>query len=448
MSLDQVSGRIKRVSPAAGKIPFPVSSGTVPTDTDAPRKWTHRVVGALAHRNFRIVWLAALGSTIGTWMQKYAQSILVYDLTKSPFYLGLDDFLSQLPILLFMVIGGVVADRYDRRRLLTGSQYVQAVAAFTLAALVWWQEVTIWHVLMLSFLAGCGQAFGGPAYQSLIPSIVPRRDLPNAIALNSTQFNLSRVLGPVAGNAVLLLIGTAACFALNGLSFFIVVFALAALHLPPAAPTGTRKAFVDDLKGGVNYVRHQPVVRTLTVLVFVSTFLTMPILTFLPIFAKEVFVGGGDAGAGTRLSALMVCQGLGAILGALIVGSLGKFAHMGRALLGVQAVMGVLIAAFAMSRSFPLSLVLLFVGGIFFMSVFSISFSLVQLTVPDELRGRVVSIYMVALRGGWPIGGLVAGALAEFFTISAPTVMAVNGLLLTIIAGSMLLLGRGSLRDV
>ena len=197
-----------------------------PTDADAPRTWSNRLAGALTHRNFRIVWFAALGSTIGTWMQKYAQSWLVFDLTKSNFYLGVDDFLSQLPILLFMLIGGVIADRHDRRRLLTGSQYTQAFSAFALAALVWTEQITIPLLFALSFLSGLGQAFGGPAYQALIPSLVPRRDLPNAIALNSTQFNLSRVLGPVAGGVVLTLIGAGWCFAVNGLSFFLVVFAL------------------------------------------------------------------------------------------------------------------------------------------------------------------------------------------------------------------------------
>src|SRR5581483_2182258 len=188
------------------------------TMPEAPRPWIERVAGALAHRNFRIVWFAALGSTIGTWMQNFAQSWLVFDLTKSNFYKGVDDFLAQLPILLLMLNGGVIADRHDRRKLLTGSQYVQAFSAFVLAALLYWHRVTIWHIFALSFITGCGQAFGGPAYQSMIPSLVPRRDLPNAIALNSTQFNLSRVLGPLTGNIVFLAFGAAWCFALNGLS--------------------------------------------------------------------------------------------------------------------------------------------------------------------------------------------------------------------------------------
>jgi MFS family permease len=336
------------------------------------------------------------------------------------------------------LIGGVVADRHDRRRLLTGSQYVQAFSAFMLALLLWTGSIQVWHIFALSFISGCGQAFGGPAYQSMIPSLVPKRDLPNAIALNSTQFNLSRVLGPGAGAAILATIGTAWCFAVNGLSFFIVVLALSALHLPPHVPSSERRALGVELRSGLHYVRDNRLMLTLTVLVAASTFLAMPILTLLPAFAFEVLTHTSTPEA--RLSMLMGAQGLGAICGALIVGTFDR--HMGRLLLVVQMGLGLLIAAFALSTSLVLSLVLLFLGGIFFMALFSISFSLVQMMVPDGLRGRVVSIYMVALRGGGPIGALVAGALADVF--SAPSVMAVNGALLAIMAASILFFRRGS----
>jgi MFS family permease len=397
------------------------------------------VAGALTHRNYRILWLAALGSTIGTWMQKYAQGLLVYDLTKSTFYLGLDDFLSQLPILLFMLIGGVVADRHDRRWLLTMSQYVQAFSACALAVLVWTGHIHVAFIFALSFIAGCGQAFGGPAYQAMIPSLVPKRDLPNAIALNSTQFNLSRVLGPSGGAIVLATIGTAWCFFVNSLSFFLVVIALAALHLPKHVPAIGRGAVAEELRGGLRYVRDSRVLFTLTVLVTVSTFLTMPVLTMLPAFANEVLTSSGRPE--TRLSMLMAAQGFGAIVGALLVGIIGATNHLGRVLLAVQIGLGLLIAAFALSTSLLLSLVLLFFGGIMFMALFSISFSLVQMTVPDALRGRVVSIYMVALRGGGPLGALFAGALADQFSPSH--VMAVNGVLLALISGGMFMFKRG-----
>ncbi len=411
--------------------------------SDAPRSWAGRVAGALTHRDFRLVWFAALGSTIGTWMQKFAQSWLVLDLTDSNFYLGLDDFLSQLPILMFMLIGGVIADRYDRRRLLTWSQYVQAFSAFALAALVFWGHVTIWHVLTLSFLAGIGQAFGGPAYQSLIPSLVPRRDLPNAIALNSTQFNLSRILGPMGGTAVLVSLGMAACFFLNGLSFFLVVIALMLIRAPVPVPhVGPRKAILTDLRYGLSYVRRQRLMLTLMVLVVISTSLAMPILTFLPTFARTVLASAGGTPE-TRLSLLMAYQGLGAIAGALLIGAIGgRFKHMGRMLLGVQFAMGLIIMAFGWSTTPMVSYVLIFFCGITFMGLFSMSFSIVQLAVPEELRGRVVSIYMVALRGGGPIGALVSGYFADIY--SAPTVMIVNGLLLALVTVGVVISGKGS----
>jgi MFS family permease len=401
------------------------------------------MAGALTHRDFRILWIAALGSTIGTWMQKFAQSWLVLDLTDSNFYLGLDDFLSQLPILMFMLIGGVIADRYDRRKLLTWSQYIQATSAFALAALVFWDYVTIWHVLALSFISGLGQSFGGPAYQSLIPSLVPRRDLPNAIALNSTQFNLSRILGPTVGSAILIALGMAACFFLNGLSFFLVVVALMLIKAPGPVPhVGPRKAILTDLRQGLSYVRHQRLMLTLMVLVVVSTSLAMPILTFLPTFAKTVLASAGGT-AETRYSLLLACQGVGAIAGALLIGAFsGRLKHMGRILLGVQFAMGCIIIAFGWSTNPILSYVLIFFGGITFMGLFSMSFSIVQLAVPEELRGRVVSIYMVALRGGGPVGALVSGYFADIY--SAPTVMMVNGALLSLVTIAVVLSGKGS----
>lgn len=411
-------------------------------NVDAPAPWWHRVAVALTHRNFRLLWFAALGSTIGTWMQQYAQGLLVFDLTKSSFYLGLDGALAQLPILLFMLIGGVVADRYDRRKLLTGSQYTQAFSAFTLAVLVYTGHVRIWHVLLMSFITGCGQAFGGPAYQSLIPTLIPREHLPNAIALNSTQFNLSRVLGPTIGTGVLLSLGTAACFGINGISYFLVVFALASLRVPPHPPSapGQHKPILEDLGTGLRYVRDHRVTLTLTLLVALSTFLAMPVFTLLPAFANSVFTDGPGTAA-TRLATLQACQGLGAIVGALTIGAAGRFKGMGRTLLGLQTALGVLVFLFSITHVWVLSCIFMFITGMLSMAVFSISFSIVQLTLPDELRGRVISVYMVALRGGGPLGGLVTGAMADLLT--APRALALNGAVLSVIAFGVLLSGRG-----
>jgi MFS family permease len=394
-----------------------------------------RIAAALTYRDFRILWSGAFTSTVGTWMQKVAQSWLVLSITGSSFFLGLDDFLAQLPILLFTLIGGVVADRYDRRRLLMASQYVQMTSAFILTALVYWHRVQLWHILALSFITGFGQAFGGPAYQSLLPSLVARKDLPNAIALNSIQFNLARVFGPLLAGATLAALGTAMCFALNGLSFLVVVVALMSLgvkHVPPA----TRQRMRDELRGGIAYARSQPPIIALTILGFVTTFLGLPLLTLLPVFAKNIF--HGDVGVYTEM---MAFSGMGAVVGALIVAWLGKFRHMGFATLIVQVAVGLLLLAFAFSRVFWLSNLLLFLAAGVLIAVFSFTSSLVQLIVPDHLRGRVVSIYMVAFRGGMPLGGLAAGTLASL--TSAPIALASGGVLLVIVALYYLIRGGG-----
>jgi MFS family permease len=396
---------------------------------------------ALTHRNFRFLWLAALGSTIGTWMQQYAEGLLVYRLTGSKFYLALDNALGQAPILFFMLIGGVIADRYDRRKLLTGSQLTQATAAFALTALVFTGHVTIWHILFFSFFAGCGQAFGGPAYQSLIPTLVPREHLPNAIGLNSTQFNLSRVLGPMIGSGVLLFIGTAACFGLNGVSFFIVVFTLWSLHLPPAPvrPAEGHKPIRQDLTVGLNFVKHTRVVLSLTVLAAAASFLAQPLVTMLPAVAAQDF-SWSPALPETRLAILQACQGIGAIIGALTVGS-GRFRGMGRVLIGLQTLMGVLIVTFMLTHVWLINCALMLAIGMTFMSMFSISFSSIQLAVPDNIRGRVISIYMVALRGAGPLGGLISGKAADIFTTKSALI--VNGAILATIGATVWLTGRG-----
>jgi MFS family permease len=394
-----------------------------------------RALAAFTYRDYRVLWFGAFTSTVGTWMQKVAQSWLILELTKSAFYLGLDDFLGQLPILLLTLIGGVIADRHDRRRLLLSSQYVQMATALTLAALVYFGAVQIWHILALSFIAGLAQAFGGPAYQSLVPTLVDKKDLPNAVALNSIQFNLARVFGPLLAGATLAAFGTALCFILNGVSFLVVIVALMSLTIKHI-PQTVRKPIMHDLKGGLAYVRGQPAIVALTVLAFLTTFLGLPLLTFLPIFASDIF--HGDVGL---YSVMMSFSGAGAVVGALVVAWLGRFKHMGLALLLVQLTFGALITAFAMSRILWLSCLLLFFSGAALLIVFSMTASLVQLIVPDHLRGRVVSIYMVAFRGGMPLGSLWGGYAAALS--SAPYVLAINGGLVSIVALYYLLRSHG-----
>jgi MFS family permease len=332
-----------------------------------------------------------------------------------------------------------VADRHDRRHLLIGSQYIQMATAFTLAALVLADQVRVWHILALSFTAGLAQAFGGPAYQALVPSLVERKDLPNAIALNSIQFNLARVIGPLLAGITLALYGAAICFGVNGVSFLVVIVALRSLRVQHIRPA-ERQPMLQELKGGLSYVRGRPTIVALTVLAFLTTFLGLPVLTFLPIFAREIF--GGDVG---RYSEMMAYFGLGAVVGALVTAWLGRFRHMGLTLLVMQFAFGALIVGFALSRSAWLSNLLLFLDGAALIMVFSLTASLVQLVVPDHLRGRVVSIYMVAFRGGMPLGSLWSGYAATL--TSTPFILAVNGTLVSAIALYFLIRG-GGVRDL
>ena len=403
-------------APTSAPTPIPLLGGPI----------VQRLAAALGYRDFRVLWLGACTSSIGTWMQKVAQSWLVLEITDSASYLALDAFLGELPILLFTLIGGVVADRRDRRRLLLASQVVQMISAFALAILVVGGWVHIWHVLALSFLSGCAQAFGGPAYQSLVPSLVHKDHLPNAVALNSIQFNIARVIGPLLAGVTLHTLGSASCFTVNGLSFLVVIAALLSLRTPQVAPAGQRR-MMDELRTGLVYVRDQAAVRRLTLLALASTFLGVPLLTFLPVFARNVF----HEGVG-QYSQMMAWSGIGAVAGALVVAWLGRFAHMGRTALTVQVLFGALTVAFALSRELWVSYLLLAVTGAALMVVFSLLTSLVQLIAPNEMRGRVMSIYMVAFRGGMPLGSLVTGLAID--RVGAPAAIAVNGLLLTAVA--------------
>jgi predicted MFS family arabinose efflux permease len=415
--------------PSGPAVDAPAASPSIPP--------LQRLAAALHYRDFRVLWSGAFTSSVGTWMQKVAQSWLILTIagSSSAFFLGLDSFLGEAPILLLTLIGGVVADRRDRRHLLIVSQCIQMAAAFTLAALVYWDIVLIWHILTLSVVTGVAQAFGGPAYQSLIPSLIDKQHLPNAIALNSIQFNLARVIGPLTAGAALAAFGMAACFGLNGLSFLAVIVALLSLRVRHT-PTANRSRMHEELRGGLAYVWRQPALIGLIILAFATTYLGTPLLTFLPLFAQDVL--GGGVGQYTRL---MACAGVGAVTGALVVAWLGKFREMAHTLLVVQVVFGALIVLFTVVRVVWLNAILLFAAGACMVMLFAMISSLVQLIAPNEMRGRVMSIYLVAFRGGVPLGSLAGGYMMTF--ASAPTVLAINGLLLSSVAAWFLLNGHG-----
>lgn len=391
-----------------------------------------RTFQALSYPEFRVLWCGAFVSTVGTWMQKVAQSWLVFTLTGSAFLLGFDSFLGEVPILLFSLIGGVVADRMDRRRLLLTSQYLQMAFALLLAALIYFDRVSVWQILFLSFMTGTAQAFGGPAYQSLIPTLVGKKDLSNAIALNSIQFNLARIIGPVVAGLAFTAMGAAACFLLNGVSFLAVIFSLSSFKSRTISPE-TPGHLLDELRTGLLFVRRQPALLALSFLAFCSTFFGVPLITMLPVFAKDVFHLGPRGYSG-----LLACTGVGAVMGALVVAALGNFPNKGKVALALQFVFGAMVILFSFSPVLWLSLIALLLAGISLVSVFALMSSLVQLQAPETMRGRVVSIYMVAFRGGTPLGSLATGFLVSH--LSPSWVLAGNGLIMCLVGASFLLL--------
>jgi len=372
------------------------------------------------------MWIGACTSSIGTWMQVLAQGWLVLTISGSAFMLGLDAFLANIPIFLFSLIGGVIADRIDRRHALLGSQYVQMGSAFLLTALIWLKWVKIWHILCLSFVSGFAQAFGGPAYFALIPMLVDKEDMPNAIALNSIQFNLARVIGPVIGGLTLTKLGAVWCFGLNGLSFLAPVISLLTIAVR-FQPEKSGESILNSIKQGIVFIRSKTAMETLIVLSFCMTALAIPMLTFLPVFARDVFHKGPGV-----FTLFLSFSGVGSVVGALGVAGMGNMRSKGRVMLLMLLFTGAGMAGFAMSKYVVVSCILLFLSGAALMGVFSTLLSLVQLITSNEMRGRVMSVYNVAFRGGMPMGNLATGWLVPIF--SAPAVLSVNGALLAILA--------------
>ena len=393
-----------------------------------------RVFKAFRHRDFRLLWLGACTSSIGTWMQKLAQSWLVLQISNNPFLLGLDAFLGEIPIFLFSLVGGVVADRQSRKRMLVMSQVIQMSCAFLLATLFALGVVQVWHILCLSFVVGLAQAFGGPAYQALIPTLIDQEDLPNAIALNSIQFNLARIIGPVLGGLALTELGATWCFGLNGVSFIAVIISLLILK-PRYTPSPSRETMLNSLKEGIHFIRTRVAMESLIVLAFLMTLLGIPMVVFLPVIARDVF----HQGPGTY-TILLSCSGAGSVVGALVVAAIGNAANKGRKALLMLIVLGILMAGFAMSPWLWLSAVLIFLAGGVLIAVFAMITSLVQLITTDDMRGRVMSVYNVAFRGGMPFGSLTTGALVPHLT--APIVLAINGVLLSVLGLYFLVVHR------
>jgi MFS family permease len=403
---------------------------------------------ALRHRNFLVFWSGAFLSNTGSWMQAVAQGWLVLQLSDSPFWLGVDAFMATAPGLVLTLAGGVFADLVDRRKLLIYSQIIAGCSALALGTLVLTGVVKVWMILGLSFVSGCCMSIAGPSYLAMVFDLVGREDLANAIALNSTQFQLARALGPVFASIGFKVFGVAGCFIANGLSFGAVCAGLAMVRLEPTSKSKSgserslrdRSAFISDLAEGFRYVRHRPRVSMLLAISALTSLFGAPYLSMTPVFARDIFHLGE-----TGLALLMGTAGAGALFGALFLAYLGDFRHKGWFVLGGDLGFAICLICFSLSRVLVFSLIFLFALGFAIVCAVAVTNTLLQKLVTDEMRGRVMSMFMLSFIGAMPIGNLIAGSAAHRFGV--PHTLATGGVIIAVFV-SILTLRRPDLRDL
>ncbi len=375
---------------------------------------------ALRHRNFQLFFSGQLISLIGTWMQSVAQSWLVYRMTGSALLLGSVGFASQVPVFLFAPLGGIAADRFDRRQIVIATQTASMLLAFILAALTLFHKVQVWHVFVLASLLGVVNAFDIPGRQSFLVDMVGKEDLMNAIALNSSMFNGARVIGPAIAGILVAKIGEGWCFFANAVSYIAVIIGLLLMRV--IVPIRAAMASpLEHMMEGFRFVNRTAPIRALLLLLGLVSLVGMPYVVLMPIFADQILHGGARG-----LGILMGATGVGALLGALTLAFREGVKGLGRWVAWCCAGFGASLIVFALSRTFWVSVILLLPVGYCMMLQMACSNTLIQVMVPDALRGRVMAVYSMMFMGMAPIGALFGGALAE--RLGAPHTVAIGGL--------------------
>jgi MFS family permease len=369
-----------------------------------------QAVTALKYPNYRLWFWGQIVSLFGTWMQSTALGFFVYDLTKSTAYLGLIGFATGAPTWIFMLYAGVIADRVSRRTLLIITQTAMMLLAFALASLTFLHLVQPWHILVIALLLGTANAFEAPARQAFVLEMVEAEDMTNAIALNSAMFNTATALGPAAAGLTYAFFGPAWCFTINGVSFIAVIVALGRMRLKAFVAKPVRASALADLKEGLKYVAAHPMIRTIIGLIGVVSLFGISFVTLIPAWSVDIL--RGDAKTNGFLQS---ARGIGALAAALLIASLGRFHFRGRLLTFGTIAFPVVTALFALVRWAPLSLVLIFGSGLSLILIFNLANALVQSFAPNELRGRIMSIYALTFFGLIPIGSLGIGLTAERF---------------------------------
>lgn len=385
------------------------------------RTGEHRTFLALKHRNYRLWFWGQLTSLFGSWMQSTALVFLVFELTKSPAFLGLVGFAAGAPTWLFMLPAGVVADRVPRRRVMILTQTAMMVLALLAAVLVFSGAIRPWHIVLLALGFGTANSFDAPARQAFVQELVPMEDITNAIALNSAMFNSSAALGPAVGGMIYAAIGPAWCFFINGLSFLAIIVALARMTLPAFVPLPRTASLLGELKEGFRYAMGQPVVRTILGMILVISFFGFAFVTLIPAWAVNILHGNAMTNG-----LLTSARGLGAVSAALFIASLGRFRFGGKLLTFGSFAFPVLMIVFAFIRLPVFSYLVLFAAGFALILVFNLCNAAVQSLTPNHLRGRVMAIYTFTFFGSMPLGSLLIGAMAG--RIGEPPAIVINSL--------------------
>jgi len=401
----------EEVQPTSTPVPTPAAPGKLPA-----------AFRSLRHRNFRLFFSGQLISLVGTWMQSIAEAWLIYRLTGSSVLLGLLGFVSQIPIFLLSPIGGLAADRWPRQRVVIATQVASMTLGFTLAALTLTGRIRVWEIIVLATLLGVVNAFDVPARQSFLIEMVGREDLLNAIALNSTMFNGARVAGPAVAGLLVAQVGEGWCFFLNGVSYIAVLAGLLMMRIEKSLAVHDGSSPIEKLREGLRFVRHAKPIRTLLLLLGLVSFSALPFSVLMPIFADRILHGGASA-----YGNLMGAVGLGAMFGAFTLAMRQELRGLGKLVAYSAIGLGVSLTFFGASRVYWFSLVALTLAGYAMMMQFTSANTLIQAMVPDQLRGRVMSLYSMMFIGMAPIGSLVAGKMAQH--IGAPITVALGGLM-------------------
>jgi MFS family permease len=382
------------------------------------------------NRNFRLFFIGQSFSLMGTWMQKTAVSWVIYSITQSKFMLGVSVFATLFPTALVSLYGGIVADRYSRYKVLLSTQILSLVQAVLLTlAIVFFKSFSVWVIIILSAVLGLINGFDMPARQSLIRDLITdKTNLPNALALNSSMVNLAKLIGPAIAGFVLEKFNDTVCFGFNAISFIPVILSLLLMKLPkseirPKAEKSFRNAFSE----AITYIRNTPEVNSVLTFVSVMSLLVLPFVTLTPVFAKDVFNGSA-----ATLGIIDGFIGFGALLGALFLASLKQGADLGKVLVISTMVFGVALSMFSQVSILPLALLFITVGAFGMMAVRTVSNTIVQIHVPNQFRGRVISIYLLALSSMIPVGSLLIGAVSHY--IGVQRTVLIEGFLALIIA--------------